>query len=331
MLASLVYVPAGCFSPNAATEESTGRVDASSSSSGPSGDSTASGGDGSGVGSTDDVAESGSGQATVTSSSVDSSSSGEAGSTGSAGSGLECGDGVVEGDEECDEGRLNGVGSECTEECSQNVCGDGLLAADEVCDNGSDNGTGDGECAPDCSTFVTTKVIRLNILNSTNMDGNMGGANAPTVLDMGCADSGLPGYRAMFADGVARRASTTPNSGDGQIDWVLRPWTRYTNSLGGVVWTTDSAALLGVEDGASVALLAPIDGSGGFGVGSVVTGMNEDWVSHDGNTCNENSSSSPANFRASADPSATVNGGFLDDNAGAVNCSISLKYYCVEQ
>ena len=112
-----------------------------------------------------------------------------------------------------------------------------MIAADEVCDDGDENGTGDGNCAPDCSTTVQTKVVRLNVLASTDMDGNMGGADAPTMLDVGCVDSGLPGYRAMFADGVARRASITPNAGDGQVDWVLQPWTRYVSTLGGLAWS----------------------------------------------------------------------------------------------
>ncbi|MEM6291096.1 MAG: DUF1554 domain-containing protein [Myxococcota bacterium] len=243
-----------------------------------------------------------------------------------------CGDGSVDPGEDCDEGELNGQGSVCTELCTVNECGDGLLADDESCDEGEGNGTGDGDCAPDCSRLVETKTIQLNVLVSTNFAGNMGGDDAAQTLDQGCQDSGLPGYRAMFADGVARRASQTPNTGDGQIDWVLQPWTRYVNNLGGVVWTTDDVALLGVDDGAAVALDAPIDTTGAFGVGSVVTGMTQGWVAHPaGSMCNGNSSTSPGNFRPAADASATVNGGYLADNAGAVNCMVALKYYCVEQ
>ena len=316
-----------CFAPNAGVQgddTTTGTSSTSSSQTDAVGAQTSQTG-----GSTSTVTPASSSTATVGSSPTTDGTT--VGLDASSEGGGVCGDGVVDPGEACDEGRSNGPGSPCTENCSSNECGDGLVAGEEACDEGEENGRGDGDCAPDCSTVVSTKVIRLNILNSTNMDGDMGGGDAPSVLDQGCVDSGLAGYRAMFADGVARRASSTPNVGDGQIDWVLAPWTRYVNSLGAVVWTTDETALLGVDGGAIVALEAPIDTTGGLGPGAVVTGMAENWVAHDGNMCNESSSASPTNFRATADPSATLNGAYLDDNAGAVNCSIALKYYCVEQ
>ena len=57
-----------------------------------------------------------------------------------------CGDGVVEGDEECDDGNYSN-NDECTNECKINVCGDGILwKGVELCDGGDK----DERCSEDC-------------------------------------------------------------------------------------------------------------------------------------------------------------------------------------
>ncbi|MBI4592059.1 VWA domain-containing protein [Candidatus Uhrbacteria bacterium] len=52
----------------------------------------------------------------------------------------ECGNGVVEADEECDDGSLNGTYGHCGDDCTAAgsfYCGDGYLAASEACDCGT--------------------------------------------------------------------------------------------------------------------------------------------------------------------------------------------------
>ncbi|HZP43808.1 MAG TPA: M12 family metallo-peptidase, partial [Candidatus Binatia bacterium] len=56
-----------------------------------------------------------------------------------------CGDGVVEGDEECDDGNMVG-GDGCSADCR--LCGNGLLDAGEECDDG--NESYDDGCTPSC-------------------------------------------------------------------------------------------------------------------------------------------------------------------------------------
>lgn len=67
--------------------------------------------------------------------------------------GPQCGNGIVDGDEECDQGPSNGIpGAECTQRCVANVCGDGHIGAEEACDDGN-NVEGDA-CTHDCQEPV---------------------------------------------------------------------------------------------------------------------------------------------------------------------------------
>lgn len=70
----------------------------------------------------------------------------EAGSTDEA---TVCGDGIVDEDEECDEGEDNGDGNDCLSNCLLASCGDGFLHHDEVCDDG--NGVNDDGCTNLCA------------------------------------------------------------------------------------------------------------------------------------------------------------------------------------
>ncbi len=59
-----------------------------------------------------------------------------------------CGDGIVEGDEECDDGNLEDY-DDCTNECRSPVCGDGIIYKGvEECDDGNDND--EDSCTSEC-------------------------------------------------------------------------------------------------------------------------------------------------------------------------------------
>jgi len=64
--------------------------------------------------------------------------------------GMMCGDGMVQGDEQCDDGAMNGPGMTCNATCVLNVCGDGDLGPGEGCDDG-DLVDGDG-CSATCKS-----------------------------------------------------------------------------------------------------------------------------------------------------------------------------------
>ena len=60
-----------------------------------------------------------------------------------------CGDGVVDADEECDEGASNSDSGSCTAQCKTAVCGDALVGPGEACDDG--NGEDGDECTNACA------------------------------------------------------------------------------------------------------------------------------------------------------------------------------------
>lgn len=73
----------------------------------------------------------------------------------------------------------------------------------------------------------------------------------------------------------AKIASLSPSKGDGQLNWVLRPWTRYVNESGQPIWLTNASALLGVNGAVFQGLINPIVPGSGF---LYVTGMKADYT-----------------------------------------------------
>ncbi|MBE7439917.1 MAG: DUF1554 domain-containing protein [Spirochaetales bacterium] len=115
--------------------------------------------------------------------------------------------------------------------------------------------------------FITTDV-------ST---GNVGGiAGADSRCNADAARPRQTGYKAMIADVAGnRRASQSPDVGDGQIDWVLRPSTRYLRSDGAFLVTTSAEGLIKSQ------LQAPLDATGSR---QYWTALNSDWTTH-GSDC----------------------------------------------
>jgi hypothetical protein len=66
-----------------------------------------------------------------------------------------CGDGVVDTDEECDDGADGDPCDGCLDDCTTivNNCGDGFVCGNEQCDDGADGDPCDG-CLDDCTTIV---------------------------------------------------------------------------------------------------------------------------------------------------------------------------------
>ncbi len=79
----------------------------------------------------------------------------------------ECGNGVIDGDEECDDG--NTVDNDgCSNACTLPVCGDGTIQASEQCDDGNTE-NGDG-----CSATCQLEQLRV-FVTSKSYTGNLGG------------------------------------------------------------------------------------------------------------------------------------------------------------
>lgn len=68
---------------------------------------------------------------------------------------IACGNGIIEGEEECDDGELNSDRRKCTSTCKNNTCGDGFILSDsddasilEECDGNAD--AAGRPCSDDC-------------------------------------------------------------------------------------------------------------------------------------------------------------------------------------
>ena len=238
-----------------------------------------------------------------------------------------CGDGVVDDPlgEACDDGENNGPGQDCNAECQLNVCGDGDRGPSEGCDDGDANAVALGACAPDCSRVIEERHITFG---QAVPNGDFG----PDPVEY--ADSTCPdGYAAMFSFASVRRASLSPWAGDGQNDWVLQPYTAYTNDDGEIVWITDEIALLGVRDGMPMPLENPIeDQVCGMTcpILDTVSGMADDWTNLGDNICIGWSS-------ASSGATATYGRGtgvedYLEFNTRSCGSNwFGIYFMCVEQ
>ncbi len=95
-----------------------------------------------------------------------------------------CGNGSIEGDEECDDGALNGATKKCTPVCTTHRCGDSYpYSGSEACDDG--NSTNGDDCDTDCTLpHCGDGAVNGNEAcddgNSTNGDG----------CDINCTASG---------------------------------------------------------------------------------------------------------------------------------------------
>ncbi len=84
-------------------------------------------------------------------------SGGAPGSGGSGGAGDRCGDGIVDPEEECDDGEANSdrLADACRLDCTRARCGDGIVDSGETCDLGVErNGQDQG-----CSAFCEIEVV----------------------------------------------------------------------------------------------------------------------------------------------------------------------------
>lgn len=200
-------------------------------------------------------------------------------------------------------------------------CGNGMLDGDEHCDDGPSNGTEFGDCAPDCSAFIHEATI---MVTDANLQASFAfGDSAIAVVDSACETEFGVGAQGLFSVGTERRATVTPVLGDGAIDWVLEPWTRYSNANGDLVWVTNAVPLLGVEDGGQHDLLAPIwidpDNNPAF------TGMNTNWTTMTDNDCN--------GWTSSTGQMSSGNPWFVEPDflrlPGNSTCNNSRGLYCV--
>jgi hypothetical protein len=197
------------------------------------------------------------------------------------------------------------------------VCGNGDVEGDEACDDGEDNGLDLLACAPDCSRIIQAKHI---VLSDTVDDGRL----SPNPV--AAADSTCPaGYKALFAYGTSRRATTTAFEIRNPIDWVLQPYTYYLNVNENLVWMTNEVALLGIEDGAFVGLA----NQPGFATYVIASNMKIDGTTLMSENCQGWNSIQDTESKRYGFPLATDEGYLY--NADLSPCGYQIAFYCVEQ
>jgi len=171
-------------------------------------------------------------------------------------------------------------------------------------------------CIPECTTcliYVTQNVY----------PGNFGKASS---YDPFCnSDPNYPGsgyFKAMLVDNQSRRASISPNLGDGQIDWVMKPNKAYNRDLTTVIGTTDANGFLQVMT--ETPSLSATDHWTGFDPNYV------NWMTSQTHNCNNWTSNSAGNFAITGNGYTLSTISFLAFSASR-NCSTSAKIVCVGQ
>jgi hypothetical protein len=163
------------------------------------------------------------------------------------------------------------------------------------------------------------------VLSQNDVQGNFAANanNAVEAADALCEN----GYKAMFADGVNRKASDTAYTGDGQIDWATDTWTIYVNKDDQLIWKTEGLNLLGVENGGWTNWAHAVSTGNNQNVNvDVWTGLAQDWTGDDGD-CSDWTTTQQA--QASWGNAVRVTADALRQSATA--CYIMANIYCVEQ
>jgi len=158
--------------------------------------------------------------------------------------------------------------------------------------------------------FITADSFTANV-------GSIAGA------DTKCnADSARPratSYKAMLANVAGdRRASQSPEIGDGQIDWVLRPSTNYYRSDGAFIVTSSPERLIKTQ------LQVPTDATGSR---LYWTGIQSDWVVS-GNDCTGWTNDGVGPSGALGNGNSTTSGAIA---SGSQGCEQLAHLLCVEQ
>jgi len=194
-------------------------------------------------------------------------------------------------------------------------------------DDSSEGNTSFVACTQ-CKTFVMAGTAGDgNLLaNGRNINSNVttgvGGADALCMDDFDYPGTGV--YKALIVDGINRIASVSPNTGDGQVDWVLQANTNYYRADGTtLVMTTDANGLMVFAVNGGSDLTNPFIPD----TFNYWTGLASDWQTSN-DTCgtwNNNQNTSVGNMGLG---SATT---FEAIDSTSNNCDVTRKLLCVEQ
>ncbi|MCW7461588.1 DUF1554 domain-containing protein [Leptospira limi] len=160
------------------------------------------------------------------------------------------------------------------------------------------------------------KIIFITSVGRLGTLGGISGADNICQSEANCPVGKI--CKAMLGDSFnsLRRASVTANVGDGQIDWVLKPFASYYRSnRTDLIGTTTSASLFTFN------LTFAISGSSS----TAWTGLSSDWTNNV-NSCTGWTSSGVFGYAGDTGSNTSTSIGF-----NSFGCATSLLHYCVEQ
>ena len=202
----------------------------------------------------------------------------------------------------------------CSEEKKDNTA---LLAALALASSSS-------PAAGNPASETHVSLNRIYLTTSVITGGNLGGISG---ADARCSSDGnkpsTGTYKAMIVSGTTRRACSTANCGGGSsenIDWVLKPSTKYYRADGTTEIFTTNAAGIFVYGTATNTISNTSVG--------VWTGVNIDWTNTAGD-CTAWTSTAGTTGRGSAAFNTSDDMISIDQAAACTASAYSL--YCVEQ
>lgn len=160
------------------------------------------------------------------------------------------------------------------------------------------------------------KIIFVYPVGQSGALGGIAGADSLCQSNVNCPAGKQ--CKAMLGDSAfsARRASTTANVGDAQIDWVLKPNSSYYRSnRTDLIGTTNNVSLLTFN------LTFAIAGSSS----TAWTGLNPNWTNN-GNDCTGWTVTGTSGYGGDTGSNTSSALGF-----NSFGCGSSLLFYCVEQ
>ncbi|MCW7505144.1 DUF1554 domain-containing protein [Leptospira paudalimensis] len=160
------------------------------------------------------------------------------------------------------------------------------------------------------------KIIFLTSVGQTGAMGGIIGVDNLCQSQVNCPVGKI--CKALVGDSFnsLRRASVTASVGDGQVDWVLKPFASYYRlNRTDLIGTTTSASLFTFN------LSFSISGSSS----TIWTGLNPDWTNNS-NSCSGWTLTSGNGYGGDSGSSTSTSLGF-----NTFGCSSSLLFYCVEQ
>lgn len=198
-------------------------------------------------------------------------------------------------------------------------CGNGVVEAGEGCDRGAENGFELLRCAPDCSRVIEAKHI---VVANTELPNARLQPSPVAAADATCKT----GYKAFFAYGATRRATTSALKAVNSVDWVIRPYTYYYNDRENPVWLTDATPLLGVRNGAFTKLENEISQT----TAVILTGLNPDYTTLGTDNCDGWSTIQETYSKHYGLPGDSTIGFMFSSDTIACG-SYAVSFYCVEQ